>query len=33
MSAIRRHRLDDLSELRGRLEGFGSVARGIISTE
>lgn len=31
VSAIRRRRMDDLKELRGRLEGFLSVARGIIS--
>lgn len=31
MSAIRRHRLDDLMEIRGRIEGFGTVARGSIA--
>lgn len=31
MSAVRRRRLDDLHELRGRIEGFGSIARGITS--
>jgi GT2 family glycosyltransferase len=31
-SAIRRRRLDDLKELQGRLEGFGSVMRGVTST-
>lgn len=31
-SAIRRRRLDDVKELQGRLEGFGSVLRGITST-